>query len=410
MCDKIQLKKEAYETSLFHHGLVKLLVLDSLHKIGKDWDSFVFMAGFPSKTGLTPLPVREKEDRSEGTTLAELRKEITDHSKSKAKTKKPERSATVKDTPEAKTKKTPKLAVEKTPEASIIKTSKSSKVSEKEASKLSLKETPESSKQKTHKRKDEFESSKVERVSRVRTRGQLNKEKGKLAPVEESPVSRGSLNDLLEAIELEQEHPIQVEPLEIEQDQLVSPMHIDLTLSSPESSKKSKASKKLKFEEPGVEYAFKPRRPMTRRQMKEAEKVQKEKVSSDMPRTEALEIFSEMVQAAKNKSKDKKVVISQSGNVIAIKKQAGVSKEIPQVSNVFKEKAVRYTNYRKAVMKGKARMISQASSVSDAYVWTVPALKQAKTMKQVNVSLKAENKKLKKEVISLREKLDKLAK
>ena len=74
--------------------------------------------------------------------------------------------------------------------------------------------------------------------------------------------------------------------------------------------------------------------------MKEAEKAQKEKVSSDMPKTEALEIFSEIVQAAKNKNKDKKVVISQSGNVIAIKKQAGVSKEIPQVSNVFKEKYI----------------------------------------------------------------------
>ena len=35
MCDKIQLNKDAYETSLFHHGLVKLLVLDSLQKIVK---------------------------------------------------------------------------------------------------------------------------------------------------------------------------------------------------------------------------------------------------------------------------------------------------------------------------------------------------------------------------------------
>ena len=61
-------------------------------------------------------------------------------------------------------------------------------------------------------------------------------------------------------------------------------------------------------------------------------------------------------------------------------------------------------------MKGKTSLINQASSVSDAYVWTVPALKQAKTMKQMNASLRAENKKLKKEVISLREKLDKLAK
>jgi len=30
MCDKVQLKKEAYETSLFHHGLAKLIVLHQL--------------------------------------------------------------------------------------------------------------------------------------------------------------------------------------------------------------------------------------------------------------------------------------------------------------------------------------------------------------------------------------------
>ena len=148
---------------------------------------------------------------------------------------------------------------------------------------------------------------------------------------------------------------------------------------------------------------------MTRRQMKEVEKAQKEKAPSEMPRTEALEIFSEIVQAAENKNKDNKVVISQSGNVIAIKKQAGASKEIPQVQNVFKEKAVRYTSYKKAVMKGKTSLISQASSVSDAYVWTVPALKQAKIMKQMNTSLRAENKVLKEEVNSLKRKLGKLA-
>ena len=30
MCDKVQLKKEACETSLFHHGLFKLIVLHEL--------------------------------------------------------------------------------------------------------------------------------------------------------------------------------------------------------------------------------------------------------------------------------------------------------------------------------------------------------------------------------------------
>ena len=65
MCDKVQLRKDECETSLFHHGLVKLLVLNGLQKIGRDWDSFIFMAGFQSKTGLTPRPVREKEQSVE---------------------------------------------------------------------------------------------------------------------------------------------------------------------------------------------------------------------------------------------------------------------------------------------------------------------------------------------------------
>jgi len=35
MSDKVQLKKEACETSLFHHGLIKLIVLHELQKIGR---------------------------------------------------------------------------------------------------------------------------------------------------------------------------------------------------------------------------------------------------------------------------------------------------------------------------------------------------------------------------------------
>ena len=61
MCDKIQLRKDDCESSLFHHGLVKLLVMDGLQKIGRDWDSFIYMAGFQSKIGLTPQPLRERK-------------------------------------------------------------------------------------------------------------------------------------------------------------------------------------------------------------------------------------------------------------------------------------------------------------------------------------------------------------
>lgn len=36
MCDKVQLRKKACETSLLHHGLIKLLVFHELQKVGKD--------------------------------------------------------------------------------------------------------------------------------------------------------------------------------------------------------------------------------------------------------------------------------------------------------------------------------------------------------------------------------------
>ena len=74
---------------------------------------------------------------------------------------------------------------------------------------LVVKETPQSSsKEKVKQKKDASVPSEVERVPRVKTRGQLSKEKGKSIAVEESPMSKASLTDLLEAIELEQDQPV----------------------------------------------------------------------------------------------------------------------------------------------------------------------------------------------------------
>ena len=53
MADKVQEKSEGSETSLFHHGLIKLLVLDELQRLGRDWSSFLFVSGFELDT-LTP--------------------------------------------------------------------------------------------------------------------------------------------------------------------------------------------------------------------------------------------------------------------------------------------------------------------------------------------------------------------
>ena len=112
----------------------------------------------------------------------------------------------------------------------------------------------------------------------------------------------------------------------------LEPMHIDLTQSSPESTKKSKASKRLRFDEPSEVFMFKPRRPVTRKQIKEAEKVNKEeeavkekvhkaKKAVKSPRTEVIEVLTKTVEAVKHKDKNKKVIITQGRNAIAIKSQ-----------------------------------------------------------------------------------------
>jgi len=97
---------------------------------------------------------------------------------------------------------------------------------------------------------------------------------------------------LLEAIDFEQAKSVHSES-----------RHIDLTQSSPESTKKSKASKRLRFDEPGKEFVFKPRRPVTRKQIKEAEQVHREEVAVKVLRTEVIEQLPKTEEAEKMKKK-----------------------------------------------------------------------------------------------------------
>ena len=46
MSDKVQIKIEGNETSLFHHGLINLLVLEELKRLDRDGTSFLFMSGY----------------------------------------------------------------------------------------------------------------------------------------------------------------------------------------------------------------------------------------------------------------------------------------------------------------------------------------------------------------------------
>ena len=50
MVDRVQAKSEGCDTSLFHHGLMKLFILNELQKIGRDWSSFLFINGFELET------------------------------------------------------------------------------------------------------------------------------------------------------------------------------------------------------------------------------------------------------------------------------------------------------------------------------------------------------------------------
>lgn len=69
----MQGRPERSETSIFHHGLIKLLVLEELNKLNRDWVTFLFISGYeinalaPKKTSksktLTP--------RQEMNTIAE---------------------------------------------------------------------------------------------------------------------------------------------------------------------------------------------------------------------------------------------------------------------------------------------------------------------------------------------------
>ena len=53
MADKVQEKLYGCETYLFHSSLIKLLVLNELQKINRDWSSLFFMSRFEMET-LTP--------------------------------------------------------------------------------------------------------------------------------------------------------------------------------------------------------------------------------------------------------------------------------------------------------------------------------------------------------------------
>ena len=81
------------------------------------------------------------------------------------------------------------------------------------------------------------------------TRSQIEKEKGKTVVSEESTGLKGSLNDILQAIDIEESPLVQADFIKLDEGK----------------SKKMKSTKKLDFDDEISEFVFKPRRPLTRK-------------------------------------------------------------------------------------------------------------------------------------------------
>lgn len=121
----------------------------------------------------------------------------------------------------------------------------------------------------------------------------MAKEKIKSVSIEGNPVSKGDLNDLLQAIDIEESPLVQA----------------DLMQSRKEKAKRVKASKKLKFHDQVDQFVFKPRRPI-RRKFKQVQEVP--------PRTDET---GEVTQPHERKDKGKIVATQEEGSVEDLKRR-----------------------------------------------------------------------------------------
>ena len=165
-------------------------------------------------------------------------------------------------------------------------------------------------------------------------------------------------------------------------------MPIDLTQSSPDSSKKSKASKRLRFEEAGKEFMVKPRRPITRRQIQAAEQVHKDEVTAKVTTTKETRQLPKAEKA--EKAEETKRIIYTRGQA----KQMG--KQIAQAEKAKESK--------KKDMKEKAPIVKKVKTSSTKEKWEAADKEMADLEKTVSEIATMEN-----ELAKLKAQLGKLA-
>lgn len=113
------------------------------------------------------------------------------------------------------------------------------------------------------------------------------------------------------------------------------------------------------------------------------------------------------------KNASKTTITSQGDNIAAIKSQLETAKyEIAKLKKAARKHAVIHAEYSKALWKGSETLESQLNSVVDGHAqfhtWTVPAIKEAKYIRRINMQLGAGNRAMRKQIEDLKTQLSRL--
>lgn len=205
---------------------------------------------------------------------------------------------------------------------------------------------------------------------------------------DESLVSKGNLNDLLQAIDIEESPLVQA----------------DFNELGEGKSKKMKSSKKLQFDDQVSKFVFKPRRPVTR-QSKRLQEVEPE--VSEIGEISGFheELVVPVMQPSLMHKDDRNRAIDtqeEENNYEEVKKKLKLSNlEIAKLMKRERKHAVEKANFKrmKALWKdGKASKPKVVSRDAQYFTWIVPTIKEARYIRWINDRLRTNIKVMKRKI------------
>ena len=196
---------------------------------------------------------------------------------------------------------------------------------------------------------------------------------------EASVVLKGSLNDLLQAIDIE-EFPL---------------VRVDLIETRKGKTRKAKTSKKLKFDDQVSKFVFKPKRPVTRNSKEIQEMLPEASETGEVTKFHERPMGSSKTSSWLHKNDRGKAVISQQEECSfeELKKKLKLANlEIAKLRKTSRKHAIKETYFNKMEALWEDKTISVLEVVNchaQCYTCTVPAIKEARYIKKVNTKLRA---------------------